>query len=439
MAWCLLFASAAVGSFSCTSTRLDAIAIGEATPGNSSGGDSTSGGTSTTATGTGGTGASTGLAEAGSGTTVGLSDAARDVPVSGGIQPPLHTAGNQIVDANGKVVRFKGVNWYGLESRSFEPLGIWARTLDQFMADIAGHGFNTVRLPFSDELFSAGAHPKAAPTISGLDMLKQTVDAARNAGLMVVLVRHAGAAGQDSPPTGTCWNEPGTYAESAWESDWLMLANTFASDDNVVAFDLAKEPHDPAVWSGDGSVNDWYSAAKTVGNEILDIKRNVLIVVQGIQTSSDGHAYWNGGNLTDIAKLPLALNVPNRVVYSTADYSSCPTSQPWFVDNSTPTGRPADYPNNLPAVWDEFWGNLSKTQPVILSEFGSFLDHPECLQWFQEITSYLGSTARVGFFFSRLNSPGTSATLGGLLDDMTWSMWDQQRLNYLRPLLVSSP
>jgi endoglucanase len=62
---------------------------------------------------------------------------------------PLSTSGRFIVDANGQRVRLAGVNWYG----AHEDLGV-APGLDrvhrQALAQlIAGHGFNSVRLPFS--------------------------------------------------------------------------------------------------------------------------------------------------------------------------------------------------------------------------------------------------------------------------------------------------
>src|SRR4051812_4549565 len=103
VASCFLFALASTAGLSCTSDRIDAIAIGERTSG-SSGGETPS---------------STGMSEGGTDDrpeTGPDGDGVRDVFVSGGIQPPLHTAGNRIVDSNGKTVRLKGVNWYGLES-----------------------------------------------------------------------------------------------------------------------------------------------------------------------------------------------------------------------------------------------------------------------------------------------------------------------------------
>jgi len=61
----------------------------------------------------------------------------------------LSTSGRFIVDAHGRRIRLAGVNWYG----AHEDLGV-APGLDRtdrraLARRIAGHGFNSVRLPFS--------------------------------------------------------------------------------------------------------------------------------------------------------------------------------------------------------------------------------------------------------------------------------------------------
>jgi len=58
----------------------------------------------------------------------------------------------------------------------------------------------------------------------------------------------------------------------------------------------------------------------------------------------------------DVAKYPVELNVPNRVVYSPHDYGPGVSGQSWFTD---PT-----FPNNLPSLWDKHWAiSPSKESP----------------------------------------------------------------------------
>src|ERR1051326_5922049 len=45
----------------------------------------------------------------------------------------LHTDGSNIVDAQGRVVHLSGVNWFGFETGTFAPHGLWARGLDDML------------------------------------------------------------------------------------------------------------------------------------------------------------------------------------------------------------------------------------------------------------------------------------------------------------------
>src|SRR3954447_25440146 len=75
------------------------------------------------------------------------------------LQMPLHTEGSKIVDARGETVTFTGVNWFGLETNTFAPHGLWSRNLGEMLDQMVGQGFNSMRLPFSNELFDAASKP----------------------------------------------------------------------------------------------------------------------------------------------------------------------------------------------------------------------------------------------------------------------------------------
>src|SRR4029078_11910884 len=79
---------------------------------------------------------------------------------------PLHTAGGDIVDAEGRVVHISGVNWFGLETSTFAPQGLWARGLDDMLDQIVAAGFNTIRVPYSNDLFNPSNKP------NGIDFQK---------------------------------------------------------------------------------------------------------------------------------------------------------------------------------------------------------------------------------------------------------------------------
>ena len=70
-----------------------------------------------------------------------------------------HTSGKRILDSNGQQVRMAGVNWFGMETSTFSPQGLWARSYKDMLDQIKSLGFNTVRLPYSNQLFDAESKP----------------------------------------------------------------------------------------------------------------------------------------------------------------------------------------------------------------------------------------------------------------------------------------
>src|SRR5579872_4041464 len=62
-----------------------------------------------------------------------------------------HTSGNRILDANNQQVRIAGVNWYGFEGTPERPQGLWAKDYKAILDTVKGNGYNTIRLPFSDQ------------------------------------------------------------------------------------------------------------------------------------------------------------------------------------------------------------------------------------------------------------------------------------------------
>ena len=323
----------------------------------------------------------------------------------------FHTSGSQILDASNQVVKIAGVNWFGFETSNFAPHGLWARGYKSMMDQMKQQGFNTIRLPFSDQLFDAGSTPNGIDFaknpdlvgLSGLPIMDKIVDYAGQIGLRIMLDHHRSAAGNSANESGLWYTS--AYPESKWISNWTMLAARYANNPTVVAVDLHNEPHGPASW-GDGSANDWRLAAERAGNAILAVNPNVLIVVEGVESASSGN-YWWGGNLSNAGASPVRLNVPGRLVYSAHDYPASVYQQTWFSD--------PNYPNNLPAVWDKNWGYLFRQNiaPVILGEFGSKLATTSDQQWFDKMTAYLGGD---------LDGNGTKDLAAGQ-QGISWTYW----------------
>src|SRR5262249_37858516 len=92
----------------------------------------------------------------------GETDGTQARPGNGG-KGSLHTDGSQIADENGRTVRMTGVNWFGLETQNFTLHGLWARSLDSMLDQIRSLGYNSIRVPYSNQLFDAASTP------SGID------------------------------------------------------------------------------------------------------------------------------------------------------------------------------------------------------------------------------------------------------------------------------
>ena len=354
---------------------------------------------------------------------------------------PLATEGNQIVDANGDSVQIRAVNWFGLETESFMPHGLWGRNLEEMMDEMVELGFNTIRLPFSTELILDTPMPVGLDTsynpdlagMNGLEIMDRVIEYAEEIGLKVMLDHHRSEAG-DGPNDNGLWYGEGGYTEADWINMWETVAARYEGNDTILGADLHNEPHNSATW-GDGGATDWARAATEAGNAVLDINPDWLIVVEGID-SYDGDNYWWGGNLQGVADYPITLDVDNRLVYSPHDYPASVFEQSWFTDGS-----------DLYEVFRENWGYIYEEgiAPVLVGEFGSRLETELDQTWAEAITTYLSGDfdgdgtidipdgdAGISFAWWSWN-PNSGDTGGILLDD--WRTPRQEALDLLEELL----
>src|SRR6266851_9531315 len=69
----------------------------------------------------------------------------------GHVGTTLHTCGPHIVNQNGEIVQITGVSWFGMETGTYAPHGLWTCNWKAILDQIVALGFNTIRLPFSDQ------------------------------------------------------------------------------------------------------------------------------------------------------------------------------------------------------------------------------------------------------------------------------------------------
>ncbi len=65
------------------------------------------------------------------------------------VQLPLSSRGAKIVDAQGNRVLLRGVNWFGMETESHAPGGLWKRDYKEMLAQIKSLGYNPLAMQFS--------------------------------------------------------------------------------------------------------------------------------------------------------------------------------------------------------------------------------------------------------------------------------------------------
>ncbi|MFJ8107410.1 cellulase family glycosylhydrolase [Streptomyces sp. NPDC096132] len=342
-----------------------------------------------------------------------------------------HTSGRQILDAAGQPVRIAGINWFGFETGNYVVHGLWSRDYKSMIDQMKSLGYNTIRIPYSDDIFKSSTVPNSIDFsggknadlqgLSSLGVLDKIVSYAGQDGLKVILDRHRPDAGGQS----ALWYTS-AVPESTWIANLKALAARYLGQNTVVGIDLHNEPHDPACWGCGDTATDWRLAAQRAGNAVLSVNPDLLVLVEGVQTFNGVSGWW-GGNLMGVAQYPVQLNVANRVVYSAHDYATSVAQQSWFSD-------PA-FPANMPGIWDKYWGYIFKQNiaPVWVGEFGTTLQSTVDQQWLAALVSYLRPTSTYGsdsFHWTFWSWNPNSGDTGGILKD-DWQTVDTVKDGYL--------
>jgi endoglucanase len=351
-----------------------------------------------------------------------------------------HTSGNQILDSNGTPVRIAGVNWYGFETSDYIAHGLWAQDYHAVIDDIKNLGYNTIRIPFSNQMVESNPVPSNYSTyntgpintdlkgLTSLQVLDKIITYAGQDGLKVILDNHRSEAGNSAEQNGLWYTS--TYTNQNWINDWTTIAKRYAGNPTVVGFDLRNEPHTPAgdtyaqgaTWGTGDTTTDVRLAYEAAGNAILAVDPGALIFCEGIgetPNSSGGmDSTWWGGDLALAGQYPVTLNTAGHVVYSAHDYGPNLFVQTWF--NSSTTSA------SLDAVWNKFWGYLytGNTAPIWVGEFGTGNGSTDVSnsaagsqgQWFSSLVSYIKGNQWMGWTYWALNGEDSYALLDNNYD-----------------------
>lgn len=249
-----------------------------------------------------------------------------------GVKPPLRTSGRHIIDSLHNVVKLTSVNWYGGSDIMFIPSGLDTQHRDRIAALIRDMGFNSVRLPYSDEmvvnnplinssLLSANLDLAAAAggIVRALDVFTAVVESLTDAGVMVIVNNHITQAawccganpcdgGWSNDWFGGRWLCKVSQFQAQWIANWETVMRPFAGNELVIGADLRNEVR--GLW---GTVywHSWASAAEAASERLLALNPNWLMFIEGISSAND---------LAGVRTRPVQLSVPNRVVYSAHVY-----------------------------------------------------------------------------------------------------------------------
>lgn len=342
---------------------------------------------------------------------------------------PLHTSatsnghrqfpGRWILDQHGTRFKLASVNWSGAEQLDYVPAGLDQQPLGTIVDEIRAAGFNSVRLPWSNEMLHASdrgtvvceSAVAANPGLFGktpIQVLDAVVDALANEGIVTILDNHSTDAMFCCPDDSNTHWYSGAYTQNStadWVADWTEMAGRYSPygahpQPAVVAADLRNEPRGTTTWgqhtagSSDTSgcatpgdpADDWRAAAEQGGDAVLAANPQLLVAVEGLQNAQD---------LRCVGSAPIQLSFPDgssavhQLIYSAHDYS-------FFQSESNP--------GSLFNLLGDEWGYILKqntgyTAPVWVGEFGTCHTENTCEsspssrdngRWFSAFVQYLG-------------------------------------------------
>jgi endoglucanase len=360
------------------------------------------------------------------------------VPIpDAGVAFPLHTSAIAILDADGHSLRLHCANWSGAENGGFVPGGLNQQLDTTIISEIAGDGFNCVRLPWSNQMWDTDPKPSgntilANPQFAGLgskEIFEDVVKDIASAGIMIILDNHESEAGNccNTSDSDASWYDPSssTYTSANWIADWKSVTAAFDSIPQVIGVDLRNEPRGSSVTWGPSGTYDWHAAAEAGGDAVQSIDSNMLIFVEGTNFASD---------LSGVLSLPVVLSHPDHVVYEAHTYDF-PPDYPALTDYDQTVANMQDFTD------------LYNKVPLWLGEFGCFAspgtEQDSCTDSSGDLGAWFGPLLRYIYYHNTswsywaLNGPTT--TTGGRPYSVLNYTWDGLFNPYLDDALASIP
>jgi endoglucanase len=204
---------------------------------------------------------------------------------------------------------------------------------------MASWGANVVRIALNQDFWLA-ASPLHDPNYPAL--VDSAVTWAEAAGMDVILDLHwsdKGVLGGCNPAAGGCQQ---MMADANSLTFWSEVAARYKGDGRVL-FELYNEPHDVSwdVWRSGGDTGAGWRAVgmQQLHDAVRAAGAENLVVIGGL--------HWG----YDLSGVPTHRIAGHNILYATHPY-----------DNARERG---------PRYWDLYWGSLTATDPVLVTEFGN--------------------------------------------------------------------
>jgi len=279
----------------------------------------------------------------------GLTPAKAALPLAG----PLHTVGNQILDANNRPIRLRGVTAGIL--MVYPYLSGPSSVTDASFNAARSWGVNAVRVPLSEQFWfqSWGCrYPISAADYQ--NNVATVVQRITSRGMLAILDLHLNV----KQNTGWCGSGQQPMADYPRAiTFWQQVAARFKNNP-LVAFDLFNEPHDISwnTWRNGGTIIDLSGVWRAAGmQQMYDAVR---------ATGSRNLVFVSGNSWADIPPPSAALLNGYNIVYA-AHYYTCPQAPPPLGNCGVNPYNPAPAGQRL-----DLWTPLSLTEPVAVTEFG---------------------------------------------------------------------
>lgn len=329
---------------------------------------------------------------------------------------PVFTSENGKLLADGQPMQLKGLNWHGFQTTAGVFHGLYAQPPSAFLDLLSDNKFNAVRVTLdTDLMLNDRSHGYVKPEedekhvapyksplmgMTSLEVLDWFVDQFAERGVLVLLDLH-------------CLDTGGTNKSPVFFNDqfpvtkvmegWGKMAKRYGDKWNVLGADVFNEPFG-ATWA-EGSATDMDAFAVQAAATIHADAPNWLIFVEGSSKSptcsdtidGDVVSCGYGDNLKGVRDSPVQLAAADKLVYSPHTYGPSQHDRPEFSN--------ANYPSNMPDVWDNHWGyirDLPNSPAVVLGEWGGELSGAN-LQWTNALVDYLTSKDMQSNFFWCLN------------------------------------